>query len=57
MIMALPGLFSYLFFFHMKFEENGRGVSEKVIQSCGRKTVDGRRVITIAHPEPSAQVS
>ena len=41
----------------MKFEENlPRGFREEVVQRCGR-TDDGRRVITIAHPEPAAEVS
>ena len=42
---------------HIKFEEIWhRGFRKEVVQRCGR-TDDGRRVITIAHPEPLAQVS
>ena len=45
----------------MKFEEIWpRGFREKVVQRCGwtdRRMDDGQGVITIAHPEPSAQVS
>ena len=46
----------------MKFEENWtRGFREEVVQRYewtdnGRKD-NGQRVITIVHPEPSAQVS
>ena len=43
----------------MKFEEIR--LSEEVVQRCKwmdrLMTDDGRGVITIAHPEPSAQVS
>ena len=35
----------------------GLGVSEKLFKCVDGRTTDGRRVITIAHPEPSAQVS
>ena len=40
----------------------GSGVSEKLFKDVGGRTTDGRtdngrRVITIAHPEPFAQVS
>ena len=49
----------------MKFEEIWpRGFRGKVVQRCERadgrtdgRTDDGREVITIAHPEPSAHVS
>ena len=42
---------------HMKFEEIWpRGFRGEVVQRCER-TDDGQGVITIAHPEPSAQVS
>ena len=42
---------------HMKFEKKWpRGFRGKIIQSGGR-TDDGRGVITLGHPEPSAQVS
>ena len=41
----------------MKFEENWPEVfREEVIQRCGQMK-NGRQVITIAHPEPLAQVS
>ena len=41
----------------MKFEENWpRGFRGEVVQMCGQMD-GGRRVITIAHPEPLAQVS
>ena len=43
----------------MKFEENWpRGYRGEVVQRCGRTddgrttTIDGRQVITIAHPKP-----
>ena len=40
------------------FEENWpRGFRGEVVQRCGRTDDDGRQVITIAHPEPSAQMS
>ena len=40
----------------MKFEENWpSGFREEVVQMCGWMD-DGLGVITIAHPEPSAQV-
>ena len=47
---------------HIKFEENGPGdLEEKSFKGVnGRtdgQTDDGRRVITIAHPEPLTQVS
>ena len=42
---------------HIKFEEiRPRGFRGEVVQSC-KWTDDGRRVITIAHPVPLAQVS
>ena len=42
---------------HIKFEEIWpRGFRGEVVQRC-RGTDDGWRVITIAHPEPLAQVS
>ena len=43
----------------MKFEENwSRGFRGEVVQRCGQQMMDdGRQVITIAHPGPSAQVS
>ena len=42
----------------MKFEENWpRGFIREVVQMCGRRTDDGRQVVTIAHPEPLAEVS
>ena len=50
----------------MKFEENWRmGLRGEVVKSVDGRTTnrertatdDGRQVITIAHPEPSAQVS
>ena len=47
----------------MKFQENWpRGFRGKIVRMCGRTTDgrtadDGQQVITIAHPEPSAQVS
>ena len=46
---------------HIKFEEIWpRGFRGEVVQMCGRTdrwTDNRRRVITIAHPEPLAQVS
>ena len=46
---------------HIKFEENWpRGFRGEVIQRCermDRRTTDGRRLITIAHPETLAQMS
>ena len=45
---------------YMKFKKIGTGVSEKFFKGVeGRMTTDdnGRQVITIAHPEPSAQMS
>ena len=46
---------------HIKFEEIWpRGFRGEVVQRCDRtdgQTDDGRRVITIAHPEPLTQVS
>ena len=46
---------------HIKFEEIWpRGFRGEVVQMCERtdgQTDVGRRVITIAHPEPLAQVS
>ena len=44
---------------HVKFEKkNDPGVSEeKSFKDVDARTDDGRRVITIAHPEPSAQMS
>ena len=42
---------------HIKFEKIWlRGFTEEVVQRCERMD-DGRRMITIAHPEPLAQVS
>ena len=42
---------------HIMFEEIWpRGFRGEVVQRCER-TDNGRRVITIAHPEPLAQVS
>ena len=44
----------------MKFEENwprGFRSRSKVWMMNGRTMDDGRQVITIAHPKPSAQVS
>ena len=46
----------------MKFEEIWpRGFRGEVVHRCewtdGQMTEDGREVITMAHPEPSAQVS
>ena len=42
----------------MKFEENWqRGFKGEVVQTCGRTDDDGQQVITIAYPEPSAQMS
>ena len=41
-----------------KLEEICPGRSEEnLFKDVDRRTDDGRRVITIAHPEPSAQVS
>ena len=46
---------------HTKFEEIWpRGFRGEVVQRCGRtdgRTNDGQGVITIAHPEHSAQVN
>ena len=42
----------------MKFEENWpRGFRGEVVQRGYGRTDNGRQVITIAHPEPFAQVS
>ena len=42
----------------MTFEENWpRNFRGDVIQMCGKMGDDRQQVITIAHPEPSAQVS
>ena len=40
-------------------KKTGQEVSDEKLFKCvdGRMTGDGRRIITIAHPEPSAKVS
>ena len=57
--ILINGPWPFVQIFNPLLKKIGPGASEKMFKGVddGRTEDDGRQVITIAHPEPSAQVS